>query len=502
MNEILTAAQQRQADAHTIAHEPIASIDLMERASRAFVNAIVPFIHGKPTIHVFCGTGNNGGDGLAVARILREKGCVVHAYLVGNPDATSADCRINLTRLDEYTVLDQGSSLPFIHPDHVVIDALFGSGLTRAVTGLSASVIHHINASGAKVLAIDVPSGLPCDSLPFDDGAVVRAHFTGTFERPKQSFFFRESARWLLNWEVIPIGLNPNFIASLGCNTFYLTEELFQCKLLPRTRFSHKGTYGHGLLIAGSYGKMGAAVLSARAALRSGLGLLTVHLPECGYTILQSAVPEAMCSVDESIQLVRNLPDLSPYRAIAAGPGLGTGEHAHNVLEQLVSEYQKPVVLDADALNTLSAHPELWEALPKNSILTPHPGEFERLAAAWRKESSGAMNSIERHTLQRTMAEQHGVLIVLKDAVTSIALPDGRVYYNTTGNPGMATGGSGDVLTGIILGLLTQGYSPEEAALIGVFYHGKAGDDAAHHVGENQLIASDIIHYLRINPVK
>jgi NAD(P)H-hydrate epimerase len=306
MNEILTAAQQRQADAHTIAHEPIASIDLMERASRAFVNAIVPYIHGKPTIHIFCGTGNNGGDGLAVARILREKGCSVHAYLVGNPDETSSDCHINLTRLAEYKVLDQGNGLPFIHPDYVVIDALFGSGLTRAVTGFPASVIHHINVSGANVLAIDVPSGLPCDSLPFDDGAVVRAHFTGTFERPKQSFFFRESSRWLLNWEVIPIGLNPNFIASLGCNTYYLTEELFQCKLLPRARFSHKGTYGHGLLIAGSYGKMGAAVLSARAALRSGLGLLTVRIPECGYTILQTAVPEAMCSVDESIQLVRN----------------------------------------------------------------------------------------------------------------------------------------------------------------------------------------------------
>jgi ADP-dependent NAD(P)H-hydrate dehydratase / NAD(P)H-hydrate epimerase len=502
MNEILTAEQQRQADTYTIEHEPIASIDLMERASRSFVKTIVPFIHGKPTIHVFCGTGNNGGDGFAVARLLREKGCLVHVYLVGNQVDLSSDCRINESRVGQYALLQEGSSLPFIHPDHVVIDALFGSGLTRAVTGFAASVIHHINASGAKVLAIDVPSGLPCDSLPFDDGAVVRAHFTGTFERPKQSFFFRESSRWLLQWEVVSIGLDQNFIASQGCKSFYSTEDLFHCKLLPRARFSHKGTYGHGLLIAGSYGKMGAAVLSARAALRSGLGLLTVHLPECGYTILQSAVPEAMCSVDESIKFVSNLPDLSPYRAIAAGPGLGTGEHTYKVLDQLFSEYNNPVVLDADALNTLSAHPELWLTLPKNSILTPHPGEFERLVATWRKEPCGLMNSIERLALQRTMAEQHGVLIVLKDAVTSIALPDGRMYYNTTGNPGMATGGSGDVLTGIMLGLLTQGYSPEDAALISVFYHGKAGDDAAHHLGENQVIASDIIRHLRINPIK
>lgn len=502
MNEVLTAEQQQKADAFTIEHEPISSINLMERAARAFVQAIIPFIHGKPTIHVFAGAGNNGGDGLAVARILREKGCTVHAYLIGDLANLSPDCATNYARLDSCRVLTELDVLPFINPDHIVIDALFGSGLSRPVMDCAASAIYHINASGATVLSIDIPSGLPCDRLPFSEGAVVRAHFTATFERPKRTFFYRESSRWLHEWKVVSIGLDQQFISSLGCSEFYLTESIFRCKILPRPRFSHKGTYGHGCLVAGSRGKMGAAILSAKAALRSGLGLLTVHIPECGYTIMQTAVPEAMCSIDESVALVRNLPDLTRYNALAIGPGIGTGSHAVGVLSALGKEWTKPVVLDADALNTLAANPDIWSCVPKDSILTPHPGEFDRLLAGLGIASSNGVSSEMRLAALTNLAVRQKVIVLLKDAVTTIALPDGRLYFNTTGNPGMATGGSGDVLTGIILGLLAQGYSPEDAALIAVFYHGKAGDDAAQHLGENQLIASDIIDYLRINPVK
>lgn len=488
-NKILSAAQIQQCDRYTIENENISSIELMERASLQFVRAIVPFVHGKPVIHIFCGSGNNGGDGFAVARMLKEKGCLVHTYSIQTGNRISEDCQLNAERFSIYKTIENENHLPRIRKDDIIIDALLGSGLKRPVEGLLLTTIEYLNTSGAKILSIDVPSGLPCDELPF--GTAIKACFTGTFERPKRSFFMKESAPYVGDWQVLPIGLSQDFIAGQESSYYYLTEDFFAEIIQPRAKFSHKGTYGHGLLVAGSKGKMGAAVLSAKAALRSGIGLLTVHVPECGYPILQTAVPEAMCSTDENHNHLTHIElELDAFSAIGIGPGLGTGEGTQNVLGKLFSA-QLPIVIDADGLNVLSANPDMLVQMPPNTILTPHPKEFERLAG-----KSG--NSFERLQMQMDFAQKYNCIVVLKEAITSIALPNGNVFFNTTGNPGMATGGTGDVLTGTITGLLAQGYSPQEAALTGVFYHGKAGDAAAVQIGENQLIASDLIQYFRL----
>lgn len=494
MNEILTAEQQRLADGFTIRNEPISSIDLMERASVEFVKSIIPYIHGKKTVHVFCGTGNNGGDGLAIARMLREKGCTVHVYLVRYSEMLAADTQINLSRIKDVCIIKDQGDIPVIHHEHVVVDALFGSGLSRPVSGITAEVITAINGSHAFVLSVDVPSGLPCDRIPFEKGAVVRSDYTGTFERPKLSFFLPESSEFVPDWRVIPIGLNQDYIERMENREFYISSGMLSCKVLPRRKFSHKGTYGHGLLIAGSKGKMGAAVLAGKAALRSGAGLLTAHIPGCGYTILQTALPEAMCTVDPDENQVTSVTVGSNYSAIAVGPGIGVGEGSVRVLSSVFQVYDKPMVLDADALNTLALNRDLLNKIPEKSILTPHPGEFERLVGK-------SDNSLERLELLRAFSQEYNVIVVLKDAVTTIALPGDRIYFNTTGNPGMATAGSGDVLTGVLLGLLAQNYSPEDAALIGVFFHGLAGDAAAAQLGENAVMAGDIAGHLRIHPV-
>lgn len=489
-NKLLSANQIKQADRFTIENLKISSIELMEKAANQFAQAIIPFIHGKPKIHIFCGTGNNGGDGFAVARILKEKNTSVTVYYLPNKLAPSEDCKINQKRLKDIKTLQQESDFPFIDSDDIVIDALMGAGLNRPVEGILQALILHINQSQAKILSIDLPSGLSSDEW-MENATCVQAYYTGTFERPKRTFFMKETADYVGNWEVLPIGLNQGFMESMDSKDYYLTEDFFNDYLLPRARFSHKGTYGHGLIVAGSKGKMGAAVLSSSAALRSGIGLLTVHIPQIGYSILQTAVPEAMCVTDVQEDFSSQLEsDLSIYSAIGVGPGMGNQEGMKVILEQLFNADAK-LVLDADAINVLASNHELLKFLPENTILTPHPKEFERLCGS-------SKNTFERLTLQRNFAQKHQCIMVLKDAITSIALPDGRVFFNTTGNPGMATGGSGDVLTGITTGILAQGYAPEIAALIAVYFHGKAGDHAALSLGENQLIASDIIQYLRI----
>lgn len=490
-NKILSAAQIKKCEQFTIEKEHIQAIDLMERAALQFVHAIVPFVHGKPVIHIFCGSGNNGGDGFAAARLLKEKGCPVHVYFIQTGKSITALCEKNQELSPGYKLIASVNEFPKIKKDEVIIDAILGSGVSRAVEGLTEELIRYLNQTGVKILSVDIPSGLPSDESPYGPTA-IKACFTGTFERPKLAFFMKESAPFIGTWQVLPIGLSQRFIHEQKSTFFYLTEDFFSGIILPRVKFSHKGTYGHGLLIAGSKGKMGSAVLAAKAALRSGIGLLTVDIPECGYTILQTAVPEAMCKTDYNDDHITKITlEGEKFSAIGAGSGMGTHQGTKSVLEQLFAMAGMPLVIDADALNVLSENLDLLQKLPKNTILTPHPKEFERLAG--KSEST-----YQRLQLQTEFASKYKCIVVLKDAVTSIALPNGNIYFNTTGNPGMATGGTGDVLTGIITGLLAQGYSPENAALIAVFYHGKAGDVAALQAGENQLIASDLIQYFRL----
>jgi len=283
--------------------------------------------------------------------------------------------------------------------------------------------------------------------------------------------------------------LHPNAIEQTESVYNFLTKEFISGKIKRREKFSHKGTYGHALLIAGSYGKMGASVLASQACLRSGVGLLTSHVPRLGYEIIQNSVPEAMISIDPFETVFSEVPELSPFSAIGIGPGLDKMPETQFALKALLQAKPNKLIIDADALNILSENQDWYGLLPENTILTPHPKEFERLAGP-------SSNSFQRLQIQLQFSAKYNVIVVCKGANTCITFPDGRVFFNSTGNPGMATGGSGDVLTGIIVGLLAQNYSPEDATLIGVYLHGLAGNLAATEFGEYSLIAGDIISHL------
>lgn len=491
--KILTAPQIRELDEYTIKNEPIASLDLMERASVAFCDWFrAQFRYANRPVHVFCGMGNNGGDGLAVARLLHHAGYELTVHLCRFSGQGSPDFEANLKRLPrrgtiELNELYEGSPLAELPAGALLVDALFGSGLNRPVSGYWAELLQHLNAQPATRIAIDIPSGLYADRAA--DGPCFQADYTLSFELPKLAFFLPGTAEAVGKWSVAHIGLHPEGLAQADTPYHYVDEEMAARLYRPRGKFSHKGTYGHALLIAGSYGKMGAAVLAGRAALRAGVGLLSLHIPKAGYDIVQLALPEAMASVDEGEREISGLPDLTPYRAIGIGCGLGQREGAAKALQQLLREAKLPLVIDADALNLLGQHPSWLLELPPNSLLTPHPKEFERLFGP-------TEDAFERLALQRQKAQELGIIIVLKGAHTCTALPDGRCFFNSTGNPGMATGGTGDVLTGVLTGLLAQGYPPADAALLGVFLHGLAGDLALQGQSQESLLAGDLVDAL------
>lgn len=490
MLKILSAEQTKQADAYTIAHEPITSVVLMERASTAFVNWFLKHTDGSHRIAVVCGTGNNGGDGLVIARLLTDYNYSVSVFVVHGSAPTSADFTVNSQRLNtsikKYDIKDTAETLSFDDYD-IIIDAIFGTGLSRPAEGIYQHVIEKVNSAKAMRIAVDVPSGLLADKP--SSGTIVQADYTITFQLPKLAFLLPENFKYVGEWKTVRIGLDKQFIERASTPYFLLEKKDVKALLKPRHKFDHKGVYGKGLLIAGSYGKMGAAVLSAKAAMRSGLGLLTTHVPVCGYEILQTAVPESMVSVDAAANYFSEAPSLKEYDAIGIGPGLGQLEESKKALQELLKKINAPLVLDADALNILAANKEMISQLPSDSILTPHPGEFQRLVGTWKDD-------FERLTLQQEFARKTKCVVVLKGAYTSIALSSGEVCFNPSGNPGMATAGSGDVLTGILTGLLAQGFLPKHAALLGVYLHGLAGDLAVHSGSQQGLIASDIIDFL------
>ncbi|NCA84595.1 MAG: NAD(P)H-hydrate dehydratase [Clostridia bacterium] len=494
--KIFPVEKIREADAYTIAHEPVASVDLMERAAHQCYRWVKKHAGRYRTIRIFCAPGNNGGDGLVVARLLARKKYQVLVHLVRLTEKSTDDFTTNLERLqqNEEVVIDEikdATTFPEIASDEVVIDAIFGSGLSRPAEGFTARLIRHINQSGAIVVAIDMPSGLFADKPSADKAAaIIRADYTLSFQFPKQAFFFPENESYVGNWEILDIGLSANFIADAPTNNFYVLKPDVQPLLIPRHKFDHKGTFGHGLLIAGSYGKMGAAVMAAESALRAGAGLVTAHIPKIGYPIMQTALPECMTSIDPYELSFSKMPDhLENYQAIAAGPGLGTNLETQKALKHLIQNTPVPLILDADALNILSENKTWLAFLPPNSILTPHPKEFERLAGKTK-------NSFERHELQREFSIKNKVFVVLKGGYTCASTPDGRCYFNSTGNAGMGTGGTGDVLTGVLLGLMAQGYPALHACLLGVYLHGLAGDFAARKLSMQAMIASDVTKQL------
>ena len=496
--KILSAEQIRQADRATIEREPTSSVDLMERASAQFVDAFVRlFPFSDRPVYVFCGPGNNGGDGLAVARLLTERTYSVQAFIVLTSDNVSDDLTTNRDRWQAshpLPTIDQPEAIPEIPSQALIIDALFGSGLSRPAEGLFARVIEALNRADATMIAIDVPSGLFTDQPTPSDAAVMRADYTFTFQLPKLAFLLPRHQASVGQWQILDIGLDANFLDQATTSYHYTDAEALHGVRRRRTPQSHKGDYGKALLVAGSYGKMGAAVLCARACKHGGVGLLTLHVPECGYGILQTAVPEAMVVVDDHAHAVSQLaPEaLTPYDTLGVGPGLGTAEVTVAALRQLLpiaQERDLALVMDADALNICGQHCELLDQLPSRTILTPHPKEFERL-------TEPARDDFHRLQLLRDFCRTYRVHVVLKGGHTAVGAPDGTVYFNSTGNPGMATGGSGDVLTGLLTALLAQRYAPLNAARLGVYLHGLAGDLAAQAMSPEALTASDLITHL------
>jgi NAD(P)H-hydrate epimerase len=491
--KILSATQIRALDAYTIAHEPIASIDLMERAASAFVHWFLEKFDDRDIpVVIFCGSGNNGGDGLAVARMLLYEFYNVQVFCCEISKNQSADYLENLSRIPDYSNLSvlplaEGAEVPPLPPQAILIDALLGTGISRPIEGFWADFIHKLNQHSGKKISIDLPSGLIADAT--SNGPTFCADYTFSFEMPKLAFLLPENASRVGEWSYASIGLDANFIAQTASPYHYLTLADVQPFVKHRTKFAHKGQYGHALLIAGSQGMMGAALLSGRAVLRSGAGLLTIHAPACGYVILQTGLPEAMVSSDRHHFNFSELPDLEKYTAIGVGCGLGQKDFTVRGMDELLTNIgSKPLVLDADALNIIAA--QNWQSrIPAGSFLTPHPKEFSRLFG-------DAPDDFARLDLLRKSAQQYKIYIIRKGAYSAIAFPDGQLWFNSTGNPGMATGGSGDVLTGILTSLLAQGYTAEHACKLGVFLHGLAGDLAAESLGHEALLASDILDQL------
>lgn len=490
---ILNSNQIRAWDTFTIKNEPIESINLMERAALACFYWLKKMNFSSSQFHIFCGNGNNGGDGLAIGRLLLHAGARVNLYILKGKNKGSVDFHTNLLQWKEYSKreinwLSEPSDFPDLSDGGIIIDALFGSGLNRPLDGFNAQLITYLNEKALLTISIDLPSGLRADNLQIEEQK-IRAHYTLSFQCPKLAFYFPENEKYTGEIHILDIGLHSGYLENLTVNHYLLDVNKVKSLYKPRKRFSHKGTFGHALIIAGSYGKTGAALLSAKACLHSGVGLLTIAAPKCAYDILQIGVPEAMVISDDKSNKIASLKlNFPQYQASGIGPGIGTAEATRRWLLEQLSKIKNPLVLDADALNAI-AYEEKWKCIPKDAVLTPHPKEFDRLFGNCQHSQERMQKAIEK-------AMELSCIIVLKGHHTLIATPEGMAWFNTTGNSGMATGGSGDVLTGIITGLLAQGYSPTDASLLGVWLHGRAGDLASKEYGEEALSASHIIQFL------
>lgn len=495
MMKILSCTQQKEADTYTIAHESISSIDLMEKAATLITEAICKRWDKSHRIVVFAGAGNNGGDAVAVARMLFQKNYNVEVYLFNIKGSLSEECHTNVLRLAEcgfqkYTEVSTQFDPPKLTEYDIVIDGLFGSGLNKPLSGGFAAVVKYINAAPSTVVSIDIPSGLMGEDNSYNIRQnIIQADLTLSIQLPKLSFLFAENEEFVGEWELLDIGISQTFIEE--AQTPYLITEPQDVTTLikPRSRFAHKGNFGHALLIAGSYGMAGASILAAKACLRSGAGLLTVHAPVCNHNLIQTCVPEALVQDDIHEHYFAEPVDIDSYQAIAIGPGLGQEEDtALATLEQIKNCYI-PLILDADALNIFGTHRNHLNKIPKHSILTPHVKELERIVGR-------CSNSYERLSKAKELANYLQCYIILKGAWSTVITPDGNCFFNPTGNPGMATGGSGDVLTGILTALLAQGYTQEESCKLGTYIHGLAGDIASQRMGEISMTANDIIDAL------
>lgn len=487
--KIYTAQQIYDADKFTIEKQQISSTMLMERAATELFNWIHERLQGAPVlIHIFCGIGNNGGDGLVLARHLQDHGYHLKVYIVDYSKNRSEDFLLNLERLKERkvwpSVIEEGSQLPEIGDEDIVVDAIFGLGLSRPPADWVLELFTYLNESKAFKVAVDIPSGLYTDRSNRDHLAIM-ADFVLTFQAPKLIFFLPGTGKYIRNWAALDIGLDKEYLSAKETDYEFVVQEELRPKYKARERFTHKGTYGHSLIIGGSYGKIGAVNLSARACLHSGSGLVTAYIPSCGYIPLQTGIPEIMLLTDTAEKQIENLDFNLKPTVIGIGMGMGTSKATARAFSNFLDDVKVPLVLDADALNMLSAEKELLKKMPPKTVLTPHPGELERLIGSWEDD-------FEKLQKAHAFSTEYDCILVIKGNHTMTICGE-KGYINSTGNPGMATGGSGDVLTGVITALIAQGYDALNAALLGVFLHGRAGDIAATELGYEALSATSII---------
>lgn len=496
--KIPNALQMKELDAYTIQENDIKSIDLMEQAAQQIVRFIcVEYPQKDKQIVIFSGPGNNGGDGLATARLLYHNGYNnIQVFLFNTNNALSEDCKINADRLAEecadvpFTEVQQQFEAPTLDKNALIIDALFGIGLNKPLGGGYAALVRFINATQSEVLSIDMPSGLMCEDNTYNSpSAIVRATCTLTLGLPKLALILADNQKYVGRSYVLNIGLRIDGLENKSVPYQISDVDDIKALLKPRPVYGHKGTFGNALLIAGKYGMAGAAILAAKACLKTGVGKVTIHTPIDNNDVLQIAVPEAVLSHDEDNQIFTSPIKTEFFQAMAIGSGIGTHKNTALAFIEQISHTNLPLLIDADGINILGGHKGWIPQVPANTIFTPHPKEMQRLGICNTDSFSTLIEAI-------SMAKQHNFYICLKGHYTAICTPNGKVYFNPTGNSGMGTAGSGDVLTGIILSLLSQQYCEEDACRLGVFIHGLAGDYATQDLGEHSVTASDIINYL------
>lgn len=491
--KILNIKEIYDADKITLERQGIRSEDLMERAAVQIFNWIHARMQGaRVKIHIFCGVGNNGGDGLVLARHLRQHGYNITVYVINFSEKRSKDFLINLDRLKEDgtwpNFLDGESEFPIIEKEDIIIDAIFGIGLNREADAWVCHLIGHLNSSKAFILSIDIPSGLFMDRRVGNPKGVVRASYVLSFQLPKLVFFLPGTGIFVDHWEVLDIGLDREFLRSAPSDYELIGKPEILALYRPREKFSHKGSYGHVLIIGGSYGKIGAVILASKGSLYAGCGLVTAYVPKCGYVPLQAGFPEAMVVTDREETDIGDIDFSITPHVIGIGVGMGTSLATVKAFEEFLGGNKSALVIDADGLNMLSQRPDLLSMMPSKTVLTPHPKELERLIGKWGDD-------FDKLKKAREFSKKYDCILVIKGAHTLTVYGD-MGYVNTTGNPGMATGGSGDVLTGVICGLIAQGYPPLDAAIFGVFLHGRAADIAIGEYGFQALTATGILTYL------
>jgi NAD(P)H-hydrate epimerase len=489
--KILSVQQVREADAATISKKGISGLQLMEQAGSACCEWLLREMDPAFAFLIICGRGNNGGDGLVIARQLWHKGKIIHVVVVEQAGNGSRDFTTNLDRLQQECAISplyirSAAELNLPEGPFVVVDALFGSGLSRKLEGDLADIVRKINASGVPVISIDIPSGMPGDQAAEEKDAVIKASTTLTFGVVKPAFVLDRNTSCTGTWHLLDIGLDDGFIQSCETHWFMLEPADIATMLPQRQIAAHKGNFGHALLLAGSYGKAGAAILAAKACMRSGTGLVTVRIPSPCVDAIQSSVPEAMVSPDPGPATLNEGFDCTVYSAVGVGPGIGIDPQTGNVLKRIIQDFGGPIVLDADALNLLAMNRTWLSFLPHGSLLTPHPGEFARLAGK-------IEDPLERIQTAQDWSKRYGIYILLKGRYSALSCPDGQVIFNCSGNNGMARGGAGDALTGMITGLAAQGLPMFRAALCGMYLHGLAGDLAAEAQTAHAMSISDLI---------